>query len=83
MNVHGSIIRTNIMRLEFIKSNSHNHRGDVERPHGELAPERHALVWQVVDDDGLEADVGVDEDAGAEESVRGRVEGAGGEGGDG
>lgn len=73
---------TDIIRLELVQTNADRQRCEVEKPHEGLVKTGEAVLGDVVDDDGLETDVGVKEDGAAEDGVHGRVERAGSEGGD-
>lgn len=53
----------NIIRLKLVKSNADKHRRKLQAPHEELPDAGHPLVRDIVNDECLEADVGVDEDA--------------------
>lgn len=70
---------TNIVRLKLVKSHADQHRRALQQPPEKHSRLRQALAGDVVNDHGLEADVGVDEESGTEEGVGGRVEGAGDE----
>lgn len=70
---------TDIVGLEFIKSNTDRHSGSLQQPLESLSRLWYAVFWKVIGDAGLEADVGVDEDGGAEDGIHGWVQGAGDE----
>lgn len=74
---------TDIRRLKLVQTQGDEGGSGVEAPHNTRADLGHALLGQVVDDDVLEAEVGVDDDEGAEDGVHDRVERPGGEGGHG
>lgn len=73
----------NVVGLKLVQADADLDGGDVERPPEHLAELRPALLGDVVDDDLLEAHVGVQQEGAAEDGVGGGVQGAGGEGGDG
>lgn len=74
---------TNVVGLELVQANADRQRRRVQRPPRELAELSVRPVGNVVGDDGLEAQVGVDEDRGTQDGVHGGVDGAGREGSEG
>ena len=78
-----SLSHTNVVRLKLVQAHANSNGCEVEPPPEELAQLRPGLLRDVVDDDGLEADVRVEEGYAAEDGVHSRVHGARGEGGDG
>lgn len=74
---------TNVVGLKLVQANADGQRGEVEPPPEEPTEVGPGLLRNVVDDDLLEAHVGVQQDGAAEDGVEGGVERAGGEGGDG
>lgn len=74
---------TDIVRLELVQTQADGEGGGVQAPPEQLAQAGVRAVGNVVDDDLLEAHVGVQQDAAAEDGVHGGVQGAGSEGSDG
>lgn len=74
------LCHTNIVGLKLVQADANRNRRQVERPPEKLTQAGVFLLGDVVDDDGLEADVRVKEHSGAEDGIHGRVQGAGGEG---
>lgn len=69
--------------LELVEGQADDSGGGVEAPNKGHASLGRPLFGDVIDDDVLEAGVGVDEDGGAEDGVERRVQRASREGGDG
>lgn len=82
-NTLDSLRDTDVVCLKLVQTNAYSQGGGVQSPPEQLAQTGVSLLGDVVDDDGLETDVGMDEDGGAEDRVHGGVEGAGSEGRDG
>ena len=78
-NPLNSLRDSNVIRFKLVKSDQHKHRANVQRPPTELPRARNSPGWEVVDNAGLEADVGVCDEQGAEHAVKDWVEGAGSE----
>ena len=74
-----SLGKANIIGLELVQADPDKHGGAVEGPPEELADGGEAFYGNIVDNDGLEADVGVDEDGAAENSIQNGVDTARGE----
>lgn len=74
---------TDIVRLKLVQAQANEGSDGVEAPGEALAGLGEALLGDVVGDEDLEAEVGVDEEEAAQDGVGGRVEGAGGERSDG
>lgn len=72
-----------IVGLKLVQAQADEGRDSVEAPGESLAGGGEALLGDVVGDEDLEAEVGVDEQEGAQDGVGGGVERAGGEGSDG
>ena len=47
--------KADIIRLELVEADAHNHRGQFESPHKQLSYSRHAVDRHVVDDDRPES----------------------------
>lgn len=74
-----SLRNTNIIRLKLVQPNQHQHCGALETPH-ECLPHGWMLAFgDVVDDNGFEPKVRVDDDSGTENCVGDGADGAGGE----
>lgn len=74
---------TDIVRLKLVQAQADKGSNGVEAPGEALAGLWETLLGDVVGDEDLEAEVGVDEEEAAQDGIGGRVEGAGGEGSDG
>lgn len=74
---------TNIIGLKLVQTNTDSDSSQVQPPPENLAQAGISLLGDVVDDDLLEAHVGVEEHGGAEDGIHGGVEGARGKGDDG
>lgn len=73
----------NIVCLEFVQTDSYKDGGSVQAPHEQLAGLGVSAVGNVVDEDALEAGVGMNNEGGAKRGVENGVDGAGDEGGEG
>lgn len=78
-----SLRDTDVIGLELVQTHKGEHGEAIEQPEQTVAHAGHAPLGEVVGDAGLEADVRVSDDEGAEDGVSGRVEGGAREGGDG
>lgn len=56
-----SFCHSDIVGLEFVQANTSEDGGDVEQPRGNLEGAGILALGDVVDDDGLHADMAVDE----------------------
>lgn len=78
-----SLGNTNIVGLKLIQSHADGDGRQVQAPPEDLSQAGVAGLGDVVDDDGLEANMRVQQDGGAQDGVGGGVERAGGEGSNG
>lgn len=78
-----SLSDANVIGLKLVQANANSDSRQVQAPPEELSQTWVGSLGNVVNDDGLEADVGVQEDGGAQNGVGGGVERAGGKGRDG
>jgi len=65
-----------LTRLKFIKPNAHQHRRGIKSPHKESSDVWHSLDWDIIDEDGLEANVRMNEDGSAQQGVEDRIKDA-------
>lgn len=72
-----------VIRLELVQANAYDDGGGIQPPPEQPAQTGVSPLGDVVDDDGLEANVGVDEDGRAQDRVHGGVERARRKGGNG
>lgn len=75
--------QADVVGLELVQADADEDGGAVEEPHGRLAGLGVLARGDVVDDDGLDAEVAVDEQQRAQDGVEPRVQGAAREGGQG
>lgn len=75
--------QTHIVRLEFVQSNSHSQSSCPKTPPKQGSSLWQSLCWNVVDDDGLEPDMGVDYNRGTQNGVCDWIKSSSGERGDG
>jgi hypothetical protein len=71
---------TNIVGLKLVQAHANSDSRNVQTPPEDFSQAGVALLGDVVNDDGLEADVRVQEDGGAQDGVGGGVERSRGEG---
>lgn len=75
-----SLGNSNVVGLKLVQSHADSDGRKIQAPPEDLSQARVALLGDVVDDDGLEAEVRVQQEGGAQDGVGGGVERAGGEG---
>lgn len=73
-----SLCDTDIICLERVQRNTEEDSSATERPHGRAADLRHALLGEIVDNAGFEADVRVDDEESAKDRVGDGIQRAGG-----
>lgn len=78
----GSLDQANVRRLELVQTYTSQDGGCVQKPVAGPAQVGVSLLRNVVDNDGLDTHVRVDEQGSGEQGIQGGVQGAGGEGRD-
>lgn len=78
-----SLSHTNVIRLKFIQAHTNQQGSSIQAPPESLAKLGPSLLGNIINDNLLEAHVGVEEDGTADDGIHGGVDGTGGEGGDG
>lgn len=81
-NPPNTLRQPNIIRLKLIQSNTNHDRGKLQSPIKQLSDIRHPLYGDVIGDEGVETNVGVDQEGAAKQSIRQWVKGTGCEGRD-
>lgn len=74
-----SLSEADVVGLVLVEGKADNDSGSVQTPDRDLACPRHSVLGNVINNDVLEAGVGVNEEGGAEGGVEDGVEGASGE----